>query len=353
MDVLLAKYPFLPRAREVLKDVSIDDILNSPFYEEARELGYERLRASLTGEEVALPTTGYDRNRRLLFFSFIVAKLILIALQDPLVTKRFANVERDRLVRMLEASPEDIKTVATGLGIRFRDLGDEYEIYFIDFIKYAKNFSTDEFRLLYQPLRRGWFPIDRERFIKVIREAFVARFVEEVAAQSSNSHFLEKAFSGYISELKGLKDEYISSYSQVDLGDVDSDAFPPCIKAIIAKIQQGVNVSHEARFSLVTFLHKIGMSNEEILKIFATVPDFRKDLTEYQIRHITGEISGKEYSVPKCATMRAFGLCVRDIAKDALCSKQWMTHPLLYYKIKKESRAKRGPSRRSESAEAQ
>ncbi len=364
---LLAKYPFLPEAREILSEVSIGDVVNSNDYEDVRELGFERLRASLTGEKINLPFPGNDRNDRLLFFSFVVAKLILIAMQDPLVTRRFANVERDRLVDRLTDSPEDIETVAQGLRLRFRKEEDGYYIYFIDFIRYAKNFSTDDFRLLYQPLKNGWLPIStdvpvrrdkkkkgaKNRFTLIIREAFVSRFVEDVEAQADKADFLGGAFKEYIEELKKLKDEYVSSYTQVDLGDVNVDAFPPCMKTIIAKIQQGVNVSHEARFSLVAFLHRIGMSNDDILKVFATVPDFRKDLTEYQIKHITGEISGKEYSVPKCATMRAFGLCVSDVANDKLCEKKWMTHPLLYYKIKKEALAKKVPSRQSESAEEQ
>jgi len=193
----------------------------------------------------------------------------------------------------------------------------------------------------------------KNRFILIIREAFVSRFVEDVESQADRAKILSGVFREYLEELSELKDRYVSSYSQVELGEVNSEAFPPCMKAIIAKIQQGINVSHEARFSLVAFLHRIGMKNEDILNIFATVPDFRKDLTLYQIRHITGEISGKEYSVPKCATMRSFGLCIRDVAKDDLCNKKWMTHPLLYYKIKKEALAKKGTSRRSKSAEEQ
>ena len=278
--------------------------------------------------------------------------MYLIALDDPLVTRRFANIERDRLERNLEDVPEDIELVAESLGIKFRKNDEGYEVYFIDFIKYAKNFSTDDFRLVRQRLKGGWLPLPRDKFIKILREAFVEKFVEDVENQKEKRKILEKYLKNEVEELRNLKDEYVSSYSHVDLGEVDINAFPPCMKNIIAKIKEGVNVSHEARFSMVAFLHQIGMSNDEILNIFATVPDFRKDLTLYQIRHITGEISGKEYKVPKCATLRAYGLCVRDVAKDKLCFKPWMTHPLLYYKIKKEG-FKKARAKSPQSAESQ
>ncbi len=353
---ILARYPFVPEAKEYLKEISLDSLFKSDEYEDARNLGYMRVRSSLTGEKVDFPAPRGDYALKTIFLSFFVAKILLIALDDPLITRRFANIERDALEENLKTRPEDIEEVAKSLGLRFRHVGaissdilskkeegvaifekgkDEFEIHFIDFIKYAKNFSTDEFRLVRQRLKAGWLPISAKNFIKIIREAFVVSFVDDVESQSDKKEFLKKYFKNEMEELKNLKDEYVSSYSQVDLGEVNVDAFPPCMKSIIAKIREGVNVSHEARFSMVAFLHQIGMSNDEILNIFATVPDFRKDLTLYQIRHITGEISGKEYKVPKCATLRSYGLCVRDMAKDPLCFKSWMSHPLLYYKIKK------------------
>ncbi len=349
----LARYPFLPEAKEYLSKLSVDELFNSEDYAQARELGFIRVRASITGEKVPMPSIARESAQRTLFLSFFVAKLILIALGDPIVTRRFANVERDKLVRNLEEMPEDIDMIATAFEFRFSKQGDRYNLYFIDFIRYSKNFSDEKFRLINRELKQGWLPVEQHDFILLIREAFVERFVEDIDAQKHKGKLLEKYIRKELEELRTLKDEFVSKYSSADLGAVSVDAFPPCMKTIIAKIQQGLNVSHEARFSLVAFLHKIGMSNDEIMKIFATVPDFRKDLTEYQIKHITGEISGKEYSVPKCATMRAHGLCVKDIAKDKLCEKSWMTHPLLYYKIKKESKTKELPSKQNKSAESQ
>ena len=100
---------------------------------------------------------------------------------------------------------------------------------------------------------------------------------------------------------------------------------------LLASIQNHENVPHSGRFAIVTFLHHIGLSNEEIYKVFGDVPDFAADVTRYQIEHITGTTSATEYSTPECATMKSYGLCPGG---DLLCHQPWMRHPLTYYRRK-------------------
>ncbi len=341
----LARYPFLKESKGYLKEIKLSEILQSPAYSRIRNLSVERVKASYTGKMPRM----VDKEER--FLTYHLAKLVLVALEDPVITRKYANMERDALERNLNVNPEDADVIAEDLGLRYRRINRiiehqvyHYELHFIDFIKYAKNFSTEDFMLINQVLNKGKVLLQRDRFIKILREAFVDKFVEDVEKSKEYSDLLKRYLRRELDEIRNLKDEYISKYTPIEFGSVETDAFPPCMKSIMAKISDGVNVSHQARFSLVAFLHRIGMKEEEILKVFASVPDFKRDLTIYQIRHITGKISGKEYSVPKCATMRSYGLCVRDITKDKLCAKPWMTHPLLYYKIKAEN-LRKGTSR--------
>jgi len=56
----------------------------------------------------------------------------------------------------------------------------------------------------------------------------------------------------------------------------------------------------------------------------------------YQVEHITGRGgTGTEYTTPACAAMKTTGLCVN---KDTICEK--ISHPLSYYKIKKNDQSK-------------
>ncbi len=333
----LARYPFLKEGKEYLKEIKLSEILQSPAYSRIRNLAVERVKACYTGKMPKM----FDNGEK--FLSYHLAKLILVALCDPVITRRYANMERDFLEENLSVNHDDIDIVAEDLGLRYGRVNItierqvyHYELHFIDFLKYAKNFSTEDFMLINQPLSKGKVLLQMDKFIKIVREAFVDKFVEGVQKGEKHVNLLKKHLGKELEEIKNLKDEYISKYTPIEFGSVETDAFPPCMKSIMAKISDGMNVSHQARFSLVAFLHRIGMKEEDILKVFSTVPDFKRDLTLYQIRHITGKISGKEYSVPKCATMRSYGLCVKDVVNDKLCNKPWMTHPLLYYKIKVE-----------------
>ena len=51
----------------------------------------------------------------------------------------------------------------------------------------------------------------------------------------------------------------------------------------------------------------------------------------YQVEHITGKTSGTEYTPPGCDTMKSNSICFNP---DSLCNKEWMNHPLSYYRIK-------------------
>jgi len=349
----LVKYPFLPEAREYVKDIDLDELLSSPLYADFREYGIALVKGSFSGKRPFL------RNPEGRIIGFYVAKIFLMALQDPIIIRRVANMLRDDLEKFLQREDNDVVfSIADFFHIRYRRAEEnvkrmnmeykrpwltenvKYEIFtmihFLDFIRYSIRLSGNDFKLLYQPVIRGWIPVTRENFIKILREAFVENFVRDIEMQRDKARELRKYFKKEIDEILSIKDEYISRYTSSDFGNVVEDAFPPCLKAIMVKLRNGINLPHQARFFLVTFLHKIGVGNEDIMKIFATAPDFNESMTKYQVEHITGGISKKEYEVPKCATLQSYGLCVKDVAKDKLCNREWMTHPLLYYKIKKE-----------------
>jgi DNA primase large subunit len=73
------------------------------------------------------------------------------------------------------------------------------------------------------------------------------------------------------------------------------------------------------------------MPTDQIIRTFYTSPDFDNKMTEYQVRHITGDGMGKKYSCPECSTMRTNGVCVDQ---DAMCRSGNIRHPLNYYRYK-------------------
>jgi DNA primase large subunit len=89
---------------------------------------------------------------------------------------------------------------------------------------------------------------------------------------------------------------------------------PPCMEAIINAIKSGVNVPHNARFAIVTYLLHRGWDVEQIVDLFRTLPDFNEKITRYQVQHIAGQVGGrKRYAVPSCETMASWGLCPTNL----------------------------------------
>jgi DNA primase large subunit len=103
------------------------------------------------------------------------------------------------------------------------------------------------------------------------------------------------------------------------------------MRRLLSMAQMGENIPHQGRFALTSFLHTLGMSADDIIRLFSLSPDFDPKKSRYQVEHITGVISSTEYTPPECSTMKTYGICFDP---DDLCKREWMTHPLKYYRTK-------------------
>jgi len=88
---------------------------------------------------------------------------------------------------------------------------------------------------------------------------------------------------------------------------------------MIQDIAAGINLPHSARFTLTSFLLKIGLSVEDIIKIYRSSPDFDESKTRYQVEHI----ASREYTPPSCSTIRTYGNCTGSCPNPG--------HPLTIY----------------------
>ena len=323
----LREYPFHPLGRKFCK-IEMRQLVNSTVYKMDLLEAVENIIRSLKGEKIVRNTDPVRRVR-----TFVISKVLLGAINDRIVTAKYANQERDLLEKSL--NEEDIATLTEiaeilGLKVIYQHPG-EFKIYFADFLRYSPKISGERYSLIEQDIEDGFVYIGREILVKIMREAFVDKFKEDVMniseiIDSDTVHIL----APYIEKIQDTKSEYIVAR---DLGEVDLDALPPCIKNMLKTLQSGGNLTHFGRFTLTAFLHTIGMTNEEILQLFSSTPDFNEKIAKYQISHITGEISAKEYIPPKCHTLKSQALCINP---DKLCEK--INHPLSYYRIKKRGK---------------
>jgi DNA primase large subunit len=89
--------------------------------------------------------------------------------------------------------------------------------------------------------------------------------------------------------------------------------YPPCIKYILNKATNGVNLTHSERLHIAFFYANTNHTVEETIDVFRTLPDFDEKIARYNVefsRGIGGK--GKKYSVFSCAKLRSIKICKAD-----------------------------------------
>ena len=371
---LAARYPFLKASSELLqgRGVTLESLISSMAYESARTLGKERVL-----EAVEFPmivdhpiTSEADALNELL--SYPVARMFVSCLGDEKFVRRYAIAEAKlanlRLTAELERgrgrgtkplrgdSGGDgtgfIIDTAEELGLQVHREDGSLAVDFTDFLRFSTAMKSKSWKLVNQDVREGKALISEDKLIRLVEQMIADKIASELPLPVNDT--IIDALAEEVEEIAKALEEKRAEHPEKDFGRVSIVRFPPCMKALLEMIRGGENVPHTGRFAIVAFLHTLGMNSETILSTFAASADFDESKSRYQIQHITGEISGTEYTPPECSTMKSYGICFNP---DDLCERDWMNHPLTYYRVKgkrpgrKRKAVKKAPSRSSARAE--
>jgi DNA primase large subunit len=340
-----AKYPFLSQSSQFIKeqDVSLSDLLYSDLYDRARERAYQKILQSVQ-REAPEPVefsnassfdsmSSLDDRAKIVneVLSYVIARIIISCINDPFLIQWYAHYEASLIHVYLQGEDnETLRQVSSDLGLQYEQEDDDtFSLTFVDYLTFTKNFKTQDWKLVNRDLVKGRIILDRRQvnrlLLEVVRDHVISEFPRPVTDEIV-AHFKDwsKRIKNEISAKKAEFDKFSSE-------EVDIDQFPPCIQSLMGRIGAGENISHEARFAIVSFANTIGMTKEDIIRIFSASPDFDLSKSQYQIDHIMGEISATEYTPPECSTMKSYGNCFKP---DNLCNKEWMSHPLKYYRAK-------------------
>jgi DNA primase large subunit len=342
MDLrILARYPFLREAAERVKSESIalEDLLSGRAYERSRVLGYDRVLAALQRFEIGDRPTASEPEALNELLSYPIARMLVSAASDPFLTRRYAVAEAKLAHhRFLEEDAPFLRTVAGELNLDLLAEDGGFRMHFTDFLRFTDQMRDKDWKLINQRVAGGNVVLSKEKSARVMQNA-VQRKIDEELPLPVNDLILD-AFDDEVRELRRVLGEHRKNWKAQDMGALRITRFPPCMYNLLAAIQNHENVSHMGRFAIVAFLHHLGLSNEEIYRVFGDVPDFAADVTKYQIDHITGTSSATEYTPPECSTMKSYGLCP---GPDALCLT--LTHPLTYYRRKAPQESGRSKGR--------
>lgn len=327
-----AKYPFLKESAAALRGtgVSLDQLVTGMAYESARLAGKERVVEAFEDGEIGdHPTrTPADATRELL--SYPVARMIVSAVADPGFIRRYAIAEAKKANERLRGeSDEFVMKVASELGLDVSKEEDAFGVYFADFLRASSGMRSKSWKLVNQKIVGGRIMVSKTRLVRIVEAALTDRISSELPLPV-NDEILDR-FGPTVEELRTAIEEMRKQQRTEGMEKLSIVRLPPCMRRLLDMIRAGENVPHSGRFALVSFFHTLGMDSQDILDTFSTAPDFDPSKSEYQIKHITGEISGTEYTPPECSTMRSYGICYDP---DALCKDGGIRHPLIYYRVK-------------------
>lgn len=333
----LAKFPFLREAAAYIRaeGISLEELLTEPAYARARGLGKARVIEALEKGPPTQRVTIDVADQLAALLAYPVARIQVSALSDNYLIRRFALHEAVAAESRLESEPDDLVLhLAAQLGMDLRREDGGFRLHFTDFLKHTRTMRDAPWKLINQTLDGGYVHLRREKALRVMRNAIETHIEEGLPLPVNDA--IEAAFTAELQEVRGLLEAKKATFKADDIGKVSITRFPPCMYNLLAQIQNHENVPHMGRFAIVSFLHHIGLNNEEIYRVFGDVPDFAADVTRYQIEHITGTTSPTEYTPPECSTMKSYGLCP---GPDRICLR--IRHPLSYYRVKgRESRPK-------------
>lgn len=343
----MALFPYTSSVRSYISSDGIDIsmILTNPLMERVREKGKERIISSLREMKLGDQKLYDEGECKVEILSFIVSRMIASVIADRFLVNRLAVTEGKMAGQRLHGEQAGMLIpLAEEFGMHPIPSGDDFRLHFSSFLRYSSKMRSPEWKLLYQKLDHGYVSVDRHRLTRLVEQAVTDHLSERLPSYTEE---IKASLNREIVEVVSVLEEIKKEHQRDTMGEISPDRYPPCMVEILRQIQHSENVPQMGRFAIVTFLHAIGMTSEQIFDLFSSVPDFRADKTRYQIEHITGKISSTEYSVPECSTMKSYGIC---FSPDALCARPWMKHPLTYYRQKgkapKSASRKRQPGKR-------
>lgn len=330
----LAKFPFLRDAITYVKenDVDLDDVLREYVFSEARRRGKKRVMDALVEGEIENHPMSTEEECLLEILSYPVARMIVSCINDSFLIKRYALAEAVTMnKRLLSESTESVAAVADELGVKVAIIDESLRMYFSDYLRYTSKMRSVDWKLVNMEVENGYVYLNKHRFARVLQQALQEKIENELPLEVSDE--ILQRFSTDLAEIRTALEMRVTKYKVEDLGRISIIKLPPCMRKLVGMVQAGENIPHSGRFAVTAFLHGIGLSQEEILRLFSSSPDFDQSKTRYQIEHITGEISGTRYTAPECSTMKSYGLCYEP---DSLCKK--IKHPFTYYRAKSRKR---------------
>ena len=303
--------------------------MESPEYKPILERAQQRIEEAILLGSVSQQS----KNEDIEIPSFPIAVMMAAATNDPPLKRRYALAEAKRASELLtNENREKIMKIAESFNWKIKPVHDgqtyDVSLHFTNFLKNAANFHSKKWKLVNRLMLNGEVYLTKVEASRLLEEE-VRRHIEEKLGTKVGS--LPDTIAKRVERLRQLFSERKGKIKMEELPkDVVIPAFPPCIKELYDTLASGRNTSHIGRFALTSFLINIGMTTENVVNLFHSLPDFNERLTRYQVEHIAGRRGSRtRYIPPRCDTLRTHGVCH---SREEVCKE--VRHPLTYYRRK-------------------
>ncbi len=337
MDIKLAKYPFLKEAKKFVEESETE-------LEDLVELGSARARAKdrviQAIEEGKITIRDEDLNKKSNFFkeifSYPLSRILVSCIEDSYLIKRYSLAEAKSYYEKLENEKKEILIeISKNIGIKSIKINENnFKIHFSDYLKLTDYLKEKKWKLVNQILKDGFVYLNKREFRRLLQEGIRKKIEHNLPINVPEG--ICKNLNNEINQIRNQLEEKKSRFTTEIKGIVKQELFPPCMSYLIREIKSNKNLSHPARFAIVSFLINIGMDEKEIVDLFEVSPDFDRERTRYQVDHISGQISEDKYIPPACSTLKTYNLCAEK--DDWRCKK--VSHPLGYYEWRIKSEKK-------------
>ncbi|MCY0858972.1 MAG: hypothetical protein OWQ54_00930 [Sulfolobaceae archaeon] len=293
-------YPFLKDINSVLEKeyaggVTLQDLIMND--NTILNLSIERIKSVVMGKE----QEGFKKYGNNSVFVFYTIVLILSALNDRSITKRYINSEARIFYNTVsKEQDENLIDIAKGLGLkvsynknivyhekrsknRTAEVRTNFCLNFVEYLQINRE-ENEELLLSKQILKDGYTCLTREKFLLLLQYSFKNRL-----------NLLIKPIS--LSQIPGKIKEL--------LGLVSSRRTPPCIENIEAKYRAGQQLNDNEIITYAIYMRDIGYSIDSI-KAFLSKTNFSK------AEELVQQIKKKRVIVYSCEKMKELNLCVND-----------------------------------------
>ena len=178
----IAKFPFLAEAQQYVESsgADIDDLITSPSYEPARTRGIGRIMDTLQHTEVSYVPMVRASDMEVLSYPY--ARMIVSAVEDRFLTKRYALSEAVRMNKILIGEDRNtVVEVSEQLDVpSSADVDGIIRMKFTDYLRLATRLKSVEWKLINSDIHSGMVSLPQDKFSRLMQNALQDKIESEL-----------------------------------------------------------------------------------------------------------------------------------------------------------------------------